>query len=299
MRIYPMLIFTLAMQIVTACDVNSRKTAESLFWTVPDEIDTYNFKKPDAKYFLPSVLEEVSALSYAGNGLIACVQDEEGKVFLYNHKTQRLERTIRFEGSGDFEGVEVVGDDIYAVKSNGTLYKFKLDTEEEKVRAKEIKTPLSKSNDVEGLAYDPKTEELILACKGDGDLEDDKVKGRAFYRYEVDDQDFKKKPLFNITRGDIKRFLESQIDFEYEENRINFRPSGIALHPKQDLFYIIASTGKLLLIVDKDGKIKGSVPIDPRLLGQPEGICFAPNGDLFISSEGQGDKGYILKFNMR
>jgi uncharacterized protein YjiK len=96
----------------------------------------------------------------------------------------------------------------------------------------------------------------------------------------------------------MKRFFEVNKNTAYEEKRINFRPSGIAWHPIQDKYYVLAHVGKILLVVNKQGEIEASYPISPRLLGQPEGICFAPNGDMFISSEGEGDKGYILKFEM-
>ena len=38
--------------------------------------------------------------------------------------------------------------------------------------------------------------------------------------------------------------------------------------------------------------------LDPNEFRQPEGICFSPSGDMFISSEGQGGKGYILEFEL-
>ena len=38
--------------------------------------------------------------------------------------------------------------------------------------------------------------------------------------------------------------------------------------------------------------------LDEKLFRQPEGICFSPEGDMYISNEGQGGKGYILKFNI-
>lgn len=281
-----------------SCDLSSRKTAEALFLATPDDVKLYDFKSPDAKYMLPYVLEEISGLTYYKDGLLACVQDEDGKVFFYNHKDRKMDREVRFAGSGDYEGLEIIGDAVYVVKSNGDLYFFELG-EDDQVKADKIETPLNKDNDIEGLAYDHEEDELILACKGNGDIKDRKVAGRAFYRYDLREEKLKKKPVFNITKEDIKAFLETQIDFEYEAERINFRPSGIAFHPIQNLYYVIASTGKLLLMVDRKGNVKGSVPIDPRLLGQPEGICFAPNGDMFISSEGQGDKGYILKFSIR
>lgn len=282
---------------ILGCQHQSRPTAEALFNYIPSSLKNYELTKPDAKYLLPYVLEEISGMTYFKPGIIACIQDEDGKIFFYNHKERELERSIRFEGSGDYEGIASDADKIYVAESNGDIYKISMKSDGQIEKVKKYKTDLKKSNDVEGLTYDSENDELLIACKAEAGIEGDKIKGRAVYRFDLDKKEIKKKPAFNITQTDIKKYLEANNDFEYEANRINFRPSGIALHPVNNHFYIIASVGKLMLITDKKGQIKGTVPLDPRLLGQPEGICFAPNGDMFISSEGQGDKGYILKFN--
>lgn len=290
--------FLLVWTFLFGCQHNSRPTAEALFYFVPEPFNQYNLQKPDAKYFLPYVLEEVSGMTYYRPGIIACIQDEDGKVFFYNHKKRELENTIRFEGSGDYEGIATDGEKLYVAESNGHIYKVEMGSHGDIGKVKKYKTALKKQNDVEGLVYDPALDKLLVACKDEPSIEGKKEKGRSFYHFDLEEKKIDKKPAFNISRHDIKKYLESHKDFEYEVNRINFKPSGIALHPINGHFYIIASIGKLMLITDKKGTIKGSIPLDPRLLGQPEGICFAPNGDLFISSEGQGDKGYILKFNM-
>ena len=292
------LIFTLF--ILCSCNQQPRRTAEALFKHAEEGLPVYDLKTPAAKYFLPYILEEISGLSYVKPGVLASIQDEDGKIFFYNHKDRKIENDFRFGKSGDYEGVEIVGNTAYVIRSNGTIFKFPIDEKFHLSQVEEIRTKLKKANDVEGIGYDRRKNNLIIACKGDASLKkDQKLKGRAVYKFDLEEKKLSKKPKFRITKSDIKNFLEKHNDFEYEENRINFHPSGIALHPHQDLFYIIASTGKLLVITNRDGKIKGTAPLDPRLFGQPEGICFAPNGDLFIASEGQGDKGYILKFRMK
>ncbi|WP_420580316.1 SdiA-regulated domain-containing protein [Reichenbachiella sp.] len=280
------------------CQYNSRPTAEALFHQTTTGFDHYDLKKPDAKYFLPYVLEEISGMTYYKPGIIACVQDEDGKVFFYNHKTRKVDNTVRFAGSGDYEGIASNEEKIYVVESNGHIYKFEEAADGKVKKLKKYKTDLKKNNDVEGLAYDPLSDKLYVACKGDAGLKGNKKKGKSIYYFDLDEKEIQKKNAFNISKKNIKDFLESYKDFEYEVKRINFKPSGIAVHPINGHLYIIASIGKLMIITDRKGGIKATIPLDPRLLGQPEGICFAPNGDLFISSEGQGDKGYILKFNM-
>lgn len=281
------------------CQPSARNRAESLFTVNPDGFNLYNFNKPDAKYKLPYILEEISGMDYFSPGVIACVQDEDGKVFLYNHQKKEIVKTVRFASSGDYEGLAVNGNKIYVAESNGNIYKFKITDSEKPEKLKKYKTKLKKNNDVEGLAFDHQFNKLIIACKGDAGLNGKEEKGRGFYYFDMDEHDVGDKPLFRITKSNIKNFLEQYIDFEYETRRINFRPSAIAIHPISDYLYILASVGKLLLVTDRKGEIKASYPIDPRLMGQPEGICFSPNGDLYISSEGQGDKGYILKFKMK
>jgi hypothetical protein len=62
---------------------------------------------------------------------------------------------------------------------------------------------------------------------------------------------------------------------------------------------MISSRGKILLILDRQGNVLHLVDLDPKTFRQPEGMCFSPAGDLFISNEGKGGKGTILRFNYR
>ena len=56
-------------------------------------------------------------------------------------------------------------------------------------------------------------------------------------------------------------------------------------HPKTGDLYVIASVGKLLVVLSKKGKIKSVQRLNPDVFKQPEGICFMPNGDLLIANE--------------
>ncbi len=60
--------------------------------------------------------------------------------------------------------------------------------------------------------------------------------------------------------------------------------------------YIVASVGKLLVIASKIGEVEEVFRLDPVLYNQPEGLTFAPNGDLYISNEGGEGIATILKF---
>ncbi len=279
-----------------SCERPYRTLADSLYH-VAGERYSYNLNEVEDKYFLPYVLEEVSGLTLYGDHQVAMINDEEGRIFIYDLDKKDIVKAIRFGGSGDYEGIEIIDNTAYILKSNGDLFYFEI-SEEREVEAKRIETPLSKDNDLEGLGYDPKRNRLMLVCKGKSEIDKKNVSGQAVYGYDLDQQDFKKDPEFSISKKDLKEFFEDAKDQAYDAGKITFRPSGIALHPFDGLWYMIASVGKLLIVVNDEGEIQASYPIPPRLLSQPEGICFLPNGNMLISSEGEGDRGYMIEYEM-
>jgi len=284
----------------TGCENRSfGQRADSLFLVGDEDDILYDLKKPSEKYLLPYVLEEISGLTYVKNGRVLAIDDETGKVFEYNLNTKEIIHSIKFHKPDDYEGIEYVNDTVYILRSDGDIFSFPY-TEEKEVDADKIETKLSGKNDTEGLGYNPETGNLLIACKEKGEIgEDIKGKARAIYHYDIKREKVKKDPFSVISAKRLEKFWESKKDFDYETDRIKFKPSGIAFNPIDKNFYIIASIGKLLVVVNANGEIVNTYPLYPGLLGQPEGICFNEQGDLFISSEGEGDRGYILKFPIK
>lgn len=127
----------------------------------------YSLEEPYEIYKLPEYLEEVSALTHFEGSMLAMLNDELGRMYLFDLDQKSIDKRVRFKGNGDFEGIERVGDYIYAIKSDGDLYKFHVDVEGV---VEEITTPFSKSNNVEGIAYDPFKNRLLFALKDSGDV---------------------------------------------------------------------------------------------------------------------------------
>ena len=272
--------------------------ADSLFLITDQSEIYYDLKNPEEKYFLPYVLSEISGLSYLMDNQLITVEDEGSRVFIYDLVQKDIVHSIKFHNPGDYEGVEVIDGEVFVLESDGDVYRFPYGPEKE-VESEKSETPLDRKNDTEGLGYDPLTGQLLIACKEDGDIKGTNAKGKAVYAFDIEEEELDDDPRFEISLKTLKKFFEANRDQQYDEERLKFKPSGIAYHPIEQAFYIIASTGKLMVVLTRDGIVKATYPIAPRLLGQPEGICFAPNGDLYISSEGEGDRGYILKFKMK
>ncbi|MEM9338615.1 MAG: SdiA-regulated domain-containing protein [Bacteroidota bacterium] len=292
------LLYTWIISFHISCDSKPfGQQADSLFLETSNLSFHYDLKRPSEKYFLPYVLEEVSGLSFKAPNHLLAVDDETGKIFEYDIKERKIVHSIEFQRPDDYEGVELVNDTIYVLRNDGDIFSFKYDAYK-KVRSRKSENELSKKNDTEGLGYDPRFNELLIACKENGGIEDKKLKGRCFYTYSIGDNKLRTEPLFCIRPKHLKAFWEQKKEIDYNVERIKFKPSAISLHPIDNNYYILSSVGKLLVVVTRDGTIQATYPISPKVLGQPEGLCFDPNGDMYISSEGEGDRGYILKFPM-
>ncbi|MEO9482685.1 MAG: SdiA-regulated domain-containing protein [Ekhidna sp.] len=298
-NIAPLLLFILIIFFSHGCTSSSfGQRADSLFLVTDNISIKYNLKKPDKKYFMPYVLEEISGLSFKEPNSILAVDDESGKVFQYDFDKQNIVHSISFYKSGDYEGVEIMDDTIFVLKSDGDLFRFPF-SQQKQSDASKFENDLGSKNDTEGLGYDLETNQLIIACKEDGKIGGEKIKGRAFYAVDAHKMKLNREPIFTIGPDELTTFWEQNRDYEYEKNRIKFKPSAIATHPISGHYYILSSVGKMLIVVDKLGQIQATYPISPRVLGQPEGLCFSPSGDMYISSEGEGDRGYVLKFEIK
>jgi uncharacterized protein YjiK len=247
----------------------------------------YNLTKPTERYDLPAVLREVSGLSYYKPGKLACVQDELGSIFIYDLAKRRVASEQVFGPKGDFEGVEFVNGNLYVLRADGEIYYVEPDESSIKTlgggpQTHHIKIDLPDKNDIEGLGYDPKLNALLLATKNAKRHGSDK----QIYFYGLEAKALYQGP--RLKQADLQAFGGSG-DKEIQ-------PSGIAVHPQTRDYYVLASQGHRLVVLTSGGTLRAVLPLDKSLFAKPEGITFAPDGTLFIASEGDGGKGYILQF---
>ena len=265
----------------------------------------YSLSTPEKKVTLSKDLEEISGLSYVKDQVLAAVQDENARVFTVSLESGKILSECDFGKSADYEGVELVGETAYVTSSSGSLFKVP-DYNKEDSPAEKFNTLLSENNDVEGLGYFPSLHYLLLACKGSPNLDRKLYSGyRSIYAFDIQAEKLNPKPFLLINREEIRYVLERQARTPFEKEFLSdydatdkdaFRPSGIAVHPILQDIYVVGTVGKLLLVYRKDGKLQYAIPLDKGIFKQPEGICFAPDGTLYISNEGRDGKGNILMF---
>ncbi len=250
----------------------------------------YKLSEPSARYDLPEILEEVSALCHQDDKHLAMIQDELGRLYIFDRIQKKLVKEYYFRDHGDFEGVTLVGNTAYVLRSDGHIYELKEYASEEIVINK-YKTFLSSENDAEGLCYDADNHRLLVACKSSPSYTDHSYKGnRAIYAFDLKTYQLTEEPCLLIDRKIIADKMGNP--------KQNFKPSGIAIHPISGDIYMTASSGQLLVVIDRNARIKWVKKLEKSIFRQPEGICFAPDGTMFIASEGVGEAGYVLEFRL-
>ena len=122
---------------------------------------------------LPQSLNEVSGISWVAEDLIACIQDEDGIIFIYDLGKKKIVKEISFAEPGDYEGIAVADKDAYVMRSDGLLYHIKNYQESHK-KVSKSQTNFLAENNLESLFYNQKNNSLLTLPK-DRD-EDDRYK---------------------------------------------------------------------------------------------------------------------------
>lgn len=293
----------------TSIELFSQNDKSILFQT-ENFVFPYNLNKASSSIKLPKVLNEISGLSFYKKNTVVGIQDEKGSIYFINTLTGKIIESLNLEKAGDYEGVELINQDVWMMKSNGTLYQITNYANSRKRKNKKHKTSLSAKNNCEGLGYAPQYNYLLIACKGFPYTE--KIKNgkseKTIYAFDLKNNSLIPKPIITIDLDSLKQYFEYNTmarigikllsAFNTSNGDLTFQPSAIAVHPITNDYYILGSVGNLLLVYNSKNEMKAIVKLDTNLLPQPEGICFDSNGNLYISNEGKEKKASIHTFKI-
>ncbi len=246
----------------------------------------YQLSKPE-RFKVRESLQEISGLVYNGDeSNFIANNDEQGKLFQVGLRTTDPYPSWKFGKGGDYEEVVRAGDNWLVLKSNGTMYKVAgLFTDSTDSEAFHL--PVHGKREFEAAYYDAGKNTTFIICKN---CEEDKgEKATSVYAFRMDSLRYDSAAAFRFQNKDIPGLKESPSK--------HFRPSAAAVHPVENRVYIVASINRLLVIADLDGTVLEAHPLPRKHFSQPEGITFAPNGDMYISNEGDEENtADILKF---
>jgi uncharacterized protein YjiK len=266
----------------------------------------YDFSNPDEIAALPDILHEISGITEIDSSTIACVQDENGILFIYDLKKKRIRRQFFFHSDGDYEGIARIGEKIFILRSDGKLYEvsnYKVPGFTRIAYSTEIP-----SNDNEGLCYDRNKNRLLIAPKSKIGKDDDDKKKRVIYAFNLNTKKITEKPVIVFQLKEIKKYaVQNKVDVPFKKKKkgkkskpvIDLRPSAIGIHPITNKLFVLSGMEQLIFVFNINGAIEYMEKLDPELFNQPEGIAFLDNGDLLVSNEGQSGKATLLRFNYK
>lgn len=113
---------------------------------------------------------EINGISFIRNDQVACVQDEDEIIFIYDLALDKIVQELTFADPGDYEGIAVVKDDAYVMRSDGMLYQIKSYRQKaKKVSFSQI--TFNAKNHMESLFYNIDTKSFLTTPK-DKDIDD-------------------------------------------------------------------------------------------------------------------------------
>jgi len=274
----------------------SKKEKEKEETQVSLQTTGYDFKNPIGKWSLSDSLGEISGIGLLKNNNILAIEDLHPVLYEIRLTdtagiiTKKTEFRKTDEEKFDFEDLAMIGDTVYALWSHGAV--FKIINKKAGVKSERTKTWLKKDNNTEGLAYDPVTGNLLIACKEESGIEDAKKSDRAVFEFDTKGDSIEEKPFMLITKKEFENVAGEKIDFY---------PSAIGVHPvTHDIYIISTKDTKCIAQFSRDGKLKAFDYFDKDILPQPEGICFDASGDIYISTEARhGKPAFIYKFSSK
>lgn len=264
----------------------------------------YDMRKPTAVFELPSRLREVSALTDVDEETIACVQDENASIYFMSTRTGRITDTVQFAGPGDMEGLTRVGNEFFALRSDGLIYRLGDRSAGFALRDTfRVKVP---NKNIEGLGYDERTGLVLVSpkdlAKGSKEGKDERL------IYAIDPHATMKAPraVLRLSMDKLERqaiALGIVVPREKkgkgkEKSLLKLRYSSVAVHPISGHYYLLSAVDRTLLVMARGGDLIDLVQLDADLLPKAEGITFMPNGDMWLSSEGKGRTPVLVRYAM-
>lgn len=270
----------------------------------------YQLDAPSKTFKLEKKLREISGLTCYNDEFLCAVQDEQGNLYQLSRKDGAIKHKVDFSADGDYEGLACYKDRLFALRADGVLFELTDWENAQKAQTRVINTNLGEINNTEGITYDPRTEQLWIACKGSAQIGQQVEQERGVYAYDLTLDSFYTKPVFTLSQKKVHRYIKHYLKnsphypfykklFKKERPNLPLQPSAIAIHPITEDIYLLCAVGSSLIVLRRDFSIRQLYYLSHELFEQPEGMAFDSQGNLYISSEGVKKRARIHYFPYR
>ncbi len=257
--------------------------------TPRNPLDRYALDEPAAVVRLPRRLREISGLALAPDGRLFAHDDERAVVYEIDSATGGLVKGFAMGDQvarDDFEGIELTGDRVYLVSSDGRLYESREGDDDERLLFNTYGTGAGRSCEIEGLAHDPDDDLLLLLCKTPRD--EDLAEFVTIFRWSPTTREVVDPPIRIALR-----------EVEQATGQRGFAASGIARDPVTGSYVLISGPDRAIVAVTLEGEVLGGGRLDRDRHPQAEGIAFRSDGSLLIADEGRDGPARITAYASR
>lgn len=224
---------------------------------------------------LPKDLKEISGLATFENNLLA-IADEKARVYKISFEEETVERVGAFGDppvKGDFEGIAVAGNTVYAITSEGMLFIRAMDDADERFERQD--TALGELCEIEGLDWYEGI--LYVLCKT---AYVDELKNQlSILAWNPKDQ---------VRSADHELHL-SWLQLELPKKQLH--PSGIVVN--SEMILVIAAKERVWVKFDRQTN-KTVVGRLSKSHNQAEGIAVQHNA-MYIADEGK-KRGSVTRY---
>lgn len=226
---------------------------------------------------LPTELSEVSGLAVAGPDSVFTHDDEYAIVYEIRLRDGHIVRAFALGDptlEGDFEGIAEADGRVFLVTSDGLIYSAAAGENARRVSYRVYDSGIGPRCEVEGLSRAPEAGDLLLLCKRFRNGSEEKR--LEVYRWTIGNPLAHPEPYLSLP-------LEDLFD---EDERAEFRPSGIEWDEPTGRLFIVSAKNRTVLVLDKAGKLIERRRLNGSRHPETEGITIMPDGRLVLADEG-------------
>lgn len=238
---------------------------------------------------LPGRLHEISGLAVSPDGRLFAHNDERGTIYQLDIATGEIKKAFHVGDHlrGDFEDIAITPQgDFFLVSSTGELYGFREGADDEHVAFETYSTGLRGRCEIEGLAYLPAEQNLIIACKNNYGREMRNTV--ALYAWSSRTHTLQATPWLTLPAAQLGEIAGAN----------EFHTSAVQLDPRTNRIVLLSAREHAMAEIDRTGHVLAARRLSDEHT-QAEGAAILPDGSLVISDEGGDGQALITRYPRR
>lgn len=235
---------------------------------------------------LPGRLREISGLAVSADGRLFAHDDERATIYEIDIASGAVKKAFHVGDHlrGDFEDIAITPQgDFYIVSSTGELYGFREGDDDAHVAFETYSTGLRGRCEIEGLAYLPTDQSLIIACKNNYGREMRNTV--ALYAWSIRTHTLQNTPWLTLPAARLGVIAGAD----------EFHTSAVQVDSRTNRLVLLAAREHAMAEIDRAGHVFATRRLSDEHV-QAEGAAILPDGSLVISDEGGDGQALITRY---